>query len=352
MSDALFFLSSLGVFNGILLCIYLLVFSKHKNLNTYLLGALILALTIRIGKSVILYFNPYIHKGVLQFGLSACLFIGPLLYFYLKSISHNIKTLPSSWKNSLVILFITILILGAIRPYHIYPEFWNEYVVKSIYLIWFLGVLAASYIIAPTLLKFFNSHQKVTSIDKWMSIIYLGNMLIAAAFFLAIFGNSMAYYISGPLVFSLFLYLLVFGFFYERQFKFSPLVHEVKYQNKKIDTNTAAELITKLNDLISHKKIYKDKNLKLNDVAHKLEISSHHLSQLLNDNLGKSFRTYINEKRVDAACDLLGHNELLSLEGIGYEVGFKSKSTFFTTFKKIKTVTPAQYKEGKLIKKD
>jgi AraC-like DNA-binding protein len=44
------------------------------------------------------------------------------------------------------------------------------------------------------------------------------------------------------------------------------------------------------------------------------------------------------------------HNENLSLEGIGFEVGFNSKSTFFATFKKIKEVTPAQFK-SKLLKK-
>jgi AraC-like DNA-binding protein len=41
--------------------------------------------------------------------------------------------------------------------------------------------------------------------------------------------------------------------------------------------------------------LYKNPNLKLSDLASRMNISAHQLSQLLNDNLGKSFSTYINE---------------------------------------------------------
>lgn len=49
--------------------------------------------------------------------------------------------------------------------------------------------------------------------------------------------------------------------------------------------------------------LYKNPNLKLSDVASRMNISAHQLSQLLNDNLGKSFSTYINEYRIDDACE-------------------------------------------------
>jgi AraC-like DNA-binding protein len=92
--------------------------------------------------------------------------------------------------------------------------------------------------------------------------------------------------------------------------------------------------------------LYKDPNLKLNDLARGINISSHLLSQLLNDNLGKSFNTYINEYRIREACKLIEINHHLTFEAIGYEVGFNSKSTFYTAFKKIKDTTPALFKES------
>jgi AraC-like DNA-binding protein len=64
--------------------------------------------------------------------------------------------------------------------------------------------------------------------------------------------------------------------------------------------------------------------------------------------LSKSFATYINEYRINQACELIANDSLIKLEAIGYEVGFNSKSTFYTAFKKLKNTTPTLYKESLL----
>jgi len=308
------------------------------------LGGLVLALSIRIGKSVLLYFDRDIHKIYLQIGLSACLFIGPLLYYYLKSVIKPITQLPKQWKWTLLGLLAFILIAGSIRPYHVYPKFWNGVLIKIIYGTWFLGVVATGYILVPIFKKRMSTSFSLTPSEKWLVAVYICNFLIAGAFFLAFFGFSNAYYISGPLVFSFFLYLAIFGYFYTDNTQFSEQKPVKKYANKKIESSEANELLSQL-DALMQTGIHKDSKIKLKNVAEKLAIPAHRLSQLLNDNLGKSFNAYINEYRIEAACQLLETPHNLSLEGIGYEVGFNSKSTFFTTFKKIKRLTPAQYQQ-------
>jgi len=345
MSNAIFFFSVLGVFNGILLCLYLFFFSKQKSLSQYLLAALILALSVRIGKSIILYFDRDVHKLVLQIGLSACLFIGPFLYYYLRSVLEQTKEMPKKWKASLCGLLAAIIIIGTLRPYHTAPEFWNTYVVHGIYIVWFLGVCASGFVLIPKLNRIYKSEGKLSPLEKWLSAIYLGNVIIAAAFFLAIFGFPWAYYISGPLVFSFFLYILAFGYFNNKWFEEAPKQAQGKYLNKKIDQDEAARLLKSLDQLMLDEKIFTDPGLKLKMMADQLHIPAHQLSQLLNDNLGKGFKSFINEHRIKEACKLLATEHQLSLEGIGYEVGFKSKSTFFTTFKKTMQLTPAQYQE-------
>jgi len=310
------------------------------------MGALILALSIRIGKSVLLYFDRDLPKIYLQIGLSACLFIGPFLFFYFRSVLNQIIKLPAAWKRILIGLFLFILIIGSIRPYHSFPAFWNAYVVSIIYSIWFLGVVLAGIELRHVINKLFRNTQKIDASEKWLLTIYLGNVLIAAAFFMSFFGFSAAYYISGPLVFSFFLYVLAFGYFKNQRFEHPAKISQEKYLNKKIDQREANSLLSQLEHLMVSKSLYTNPGLKLNDVAKELDIPQHQLSQLLNDNLGKSFKTFINEYRIKSACQLLGTNHQLSLEGIGYEVGFRSKSTFFTTFKKIQQVTPAQYQQS------
>ncbi|MEM1121154.1 MAG: helix-turn-helix domain-containing protein, partial [Bacteroidota bacterium] len=234
---------------------------------------------------------------------------------------------------------------GSIKPYPLYPDFWNTYLVKSIYTVWFIGVVAAGYLVLPLLKKGVDKKQSFNPEERWILVIYLVNLLIATAFFLAFFGNSMAYYISGPIVFSFFLYLGTFGYFYTDNTEFTAQKPIKKYANKKIEVAESERLSKQLHELIYTTDLYQSKQLKLKNVAEAMGISTHLLSQLLNDNLGKSFNAYINERRIEAACELLQTTHHLSLEGIGYEVGFKSKSTFFTTFKKIKGLTPAKFQQ-------
>ncbi len=345
MVGLLFFFSALGAFNGILLSAYLFFANKGKDLSKLLLGALVLALSIRIGKSVLLYFDRGLPKIYLQIGLSACLFIGPLLYFYLKSVLQNITILPKNWKWALLGLLAFILITGTIRPYQVYPNFWNGYLIKVIYGTWFAGVIATGYTLLSIFKKSISKKTNLLPTEKWLLAIYLANFIIAGAFFLAFFGFSRAYYISGPLVFSFFLYLAIFGYFYTDNDQFSEQKSVKKYANKKIDSTEATLLLAKVHQLILTNELYKDNQFKLKTLAEKSAIPTHRLSQLLNDNLGKSFNGYINEYRIKAACQLLQTAHNLSLEGVGYEVGFKSKSTFFTTFKKIMHLTPAQFQQ-------
>ena len=74
-------------------------------------------------------------------------------------------------------------------------------------------------------------------------------------------------------------------------------------------------------------------------------ISKNILSQYLNEKINKSFSTFINELRIEKAKEFLTAKTNYTIEGIGYESGFKSKSTFFTAFKKHTGQTPLEYQK-------
>ena len=99
--------------------------------------------------------------------------------------------------------------------------------------------------------------------------------------------------------------------------------------------------------LLKNQKIYRNQNLTRDEVAKKLGISSGYFSSMLSKSSDKSFNEIINEHRVQEVVKILSDGSLnhFSLVAIGLEMGFKSKSSFFSNFKKVTGSTPSEYKE-------
>ncbi len=336
--ELLFFFSALGAFNGLVIGFYFLFFLKPKATSNYFLGTMLLALSIRIGKSVFLYFNPSLDGMFIQFGMSACLFIGPSIYFYFKAVVHPEKK-HADWKFHFIPLLIVIATIDYLFPWYEYGDVWY-YTFYSIYFIWFVYLLLAGWIIRFSFIKLFRS-IKLSTLEVWMVSIYLGNVLIWLAYNMVSFTS----YITGALSFSFIFYLIVLWLIFTKKKDPGFMSKHVKYGNKKIEEHEAKKMHDQIHQLMIEMKLFKDPNLKLSDLANQLNIIPHRLSQLINDNLGKNFTTFINEYRIEHAKQLILRDAHLKLESIGYECGFNSKSTFYSAFKKIAGKTPAQFKD-------
>lgn len=91
---------------------------------------------------------------------------------------------------------------------------------------------------------------------------------------------------------------------------------------------------------------FMDASLTLHTLAKETNISSRELSILINHHLNKHFFDFVNEYRIEKAMELLtspDRKEFTVLE-ILYEVGFNSKSSFNTAFKKHTGFTPTEYR--------
>jgi AraC-like DNA-binding protein len=98
------------------------------------------------------------------------------------------------------------------------------------------------------------------------------------------------------------------------------------------------------------KQLFLDSTITIEKLAALLPCQKHHLSQALNDKLGVSFNEYINQKRTEAAKQMLsdpGKNHY-TIASIAYDAGFNSLSTFNDVFKKICGLTPSQYRKMNL----
>ncbi|MFH6993135.1 helix-turn-helix domain-containing protein [Flavobacterium sp. FlaQc-48] len=346
--ELLFFFSALGAFNGIILGIYFFFFTRKKYLTNYFLGALLFALSIRIGKSVFVYFDPALPKMYLQFGLTACFFIGPCLYYFLKSAVEEVDVMPKSWKLTLLFFGLVIISVGIIFPYEYYPKLWRFYLIRIIYFQWFFYIILSGFAIKKILTKILNRKHQTTPSEMWFGMLFLGNFLLFLFYFLSIMGASAATYISGAVVFSFILYLIISILLYRKRTDDLFLLNGPKNAGKKIDSAEAAILSQKLERIMTEKEWYKNSNLTLPDLAKEINISSHQLSQFLNNNLNKNFTSFVNEFRINEACKIITSNDKLTLESIGYDVGFNSKSTFFAAFKKQTGTTPLNYQNQAL----
>lgn len=83
----------------------------------------------------------------------------------------------------------------------------------------------------------------------------------------------------------------------------------------------------------------------LQDLAKDTGIAPHHLSALLNKIYGKRFNDFINQYRLDYIRENAGKPEWeqLTLEGIAWQAGFQSRTTFFHAIKRSTGLSPSEF---------
>lgn len=99
--------------------------------------------------------------------------------------------------------------------------------------------------------------------------------------------------------------------------------------------------------LMDKEKPYINSNITVNQVAQRMGIPRQYLSEVLNVYLKSNFQDYMNKYRAEEFVECLKDEKFknYSIMGIANEVGFKSKSSFNTTFKRIYGVTPSEFKK-------
>ena len=84
--------------------------------------------------------------------------------------------------------------------------------------------------------------------------------------------------------------------------------------------------------------------IKVEDAAATEHISPYHLTHIMKNGTGVSFRSFLNLARVEKSATLLLENEK-SIQAVGYECGFSKYKYFAASFEKSFRMTPQQYRE-------
>ncbi|WP_310555865.1 helix-turn-helix domain-containing protein [Flavobacterium sp.] len=128
----------------------------------------------------------------------------------------------------------------------------------------------------------------------------------------------------------------------------SDIVLEIKNNNQvmAIEKEFNSTLL-KLQNYMIEKKPYLNPSITIQNISDDIEIPVRDLSLLINHKLGQHFFDFINTYRIENAMKILKDStkkEETVLE-ILYEVGFNSKSSFNTAFKKYTGTTPTSYRK-------
>ncbi|WP_289659838.1 helix-turn-helix domain-containing protein [Flavobacterium panacagri] len=336
-SQLLFFLSALGAFNGFILSVYFAINAQKKIFANYFLSLLLLVLSIRIVKSVFFYFNPALSNIFIQIGLSACILIGPFLFLSLKP---NLDAQKHNWIKHIVPYLAVITILGILYPYTKYRVIWSLGIVNAIYLQWLVYILLSFRYIFPMIQKI-KRKESLKKIEVWFLSIYLGVAFIWLAYATVPYTS----YIVGALSFTFVLYLIILLLIFRNSDESVFFQEKEKYKNKEMDIEMQ-RIIGQKFAVIIEKELYLNPDFSLEEASKELKITKHLLSQYVNEILGKSFSNLIKEYRIEKAKKLLKTEKNFTLESLGYDSGFSSKSTFFTAFKKTTGLTPAEYQKA------
>ncbi|CAM1366007.1 Transcriptional regulator, AraC family [Tenacibaculum litopenaei] len=106
------------------------------------------------------------------------------------------------------------------------------------------------------------------------------------------------------------------------------------------------ERIQTLNTYLKTEKPYLNASLTIQQLSDAMDIPVRELSGIINQETGKHFFDYINEFRINDAKELLTSDQDLTVLEILYDVGFNSKSSFYTAFKKETNQTPTSYRKS------
>lgn len=194
-----------------------------------------------------------------------------------------------------------------------------------------------------------NEFSNITGNIKWLKL-FNGSFLIivlAAAIFLYlllvtdIYRRHLDYIYVLPMgsLFYIVSYYLINA-------NWEPAIKEPvpKYAKSSFDSGNISEYIEKLNQLMGIEKVYLDKELRLTDLAEKMGLTAHHLSQLLNQHFSLSFFDFVNKYRIDEAKEMIKNNPEYTLLQVAFDSGFNNKTSFVNAFKKFESTTPSSYR--------
>ncbi len=363
-------LDAIGLIQGVTIGILLIAMSLRKSRNSLYLGLFLLFYSLELAtwistNSRISEIYPDIF--LLPFNFSWILF--PLFYIYTQQVSVFSDKKIKYWLCYPGIVTIVAQLVIFWLPFEmkqkIDDSLWHVLIfwVLGNYYSWFIGVWNLRMLYRHRI-EVLNTYSYVSFKELQWARFFLIYLL-----FTSVFGHIIAYgfptSIEDNTIFSVMDLIAIYWVSYfgisQRNVRSLLTINWTSNisQNKTTDKTSSLEVIpvrlekimVTIDDYLINSERFIYPEMTIMDLAEGINEHPKLVSEAINTVGKQNFNTYINRYRIKKAKVLLqtDKSKNLSIEGIGIEVGFKSKSAFYSAFKKFTGTTPTKYKEDVLV---
>lgn len=361
----------LGIIQGVFLSFFFFSTENSRKQFHVFQGLLLLATSSCLLEIFLLYTGYIIHMlHLVDFSEPMALMIGPFLYLFIVSYINGPVTLKKIWIHLSLPLVYTITLLpflfsstevkynSWIDAYHPELPLLNIDKDPRIFFItdWHTELVLISlavYLVLSSIEvgKAFKERKQSFYKPQSPQLKMLRNKVILTALFLvAIFvvklfnendtGDHLFATLGALIIYASSIAVISSSGF----FKQASLSEPLKYKSSTLSSDQLAASLQKVKEIMEAQKPFLQPSFSLADLAKQSNLSVHLLSQVINEGLSKSFFELTAEYRIEEAKKLLISQSHIKIEEIAEQVGYNSKSSFNTAFKKITNKTPSEFR--------
>ncbi|WP_164466635.1 helix-turn-helix domain-containing protein [Chryseobacterium nakagawai] len=328
----------------LLLSFFLITAKSERKLPHYLFAAFLLVSVIDLSG----FFLPASHNRIIQgLKVSSILLQMPLYYLYVNSACYyNFKLQKKHLLHGLPFLFFFCLfsIFGISKQ----SDQGFDIISTLQYYCYIIAVLWTLRTFRKVYRENYSNNHHLTY--KWLFqttvIFVIGNFFVLLRSFVK---DNNVIFIGLYAFSSLFVLFVICWFVLNALYRpnlFTGIDKDLIPVQPVNEIRNEPEKLKALLDFMKREKPYLDDKLTLQKLAEQMSMPEKQLSLLINQYTGKHFFDFINEFRINDAKVLLKDQPHLTVLEVLYEVGFNSKSSFYTAFKKETRQTPTEYRKS------